>query len=407
MVFLILNTLSFKFKIYKSVEREDDNHLGTVYFAIAITVIMTVAYFRPEFFPCTGIATFCLTFGDGTAALAGKGIKSPALRSSKSLAGFWGCMTSSLVTLLIFEAFYNTELTFWSILSIALIAAISELVEKGLDNFSVVAGTSLLAWLYTASNIEISPFSILIAEAIFLVVFLSGSIDYWGSTLSMLIVFSFSLFGGIISLMFLLAMYFLIFFVALYKKCIAHKREDSHRRSFLQILLNGGFGLVFMLLYGLTKKSSYLLISIIAIGGCFVDSLSSDIGELSAVDPYDVFKGTIVQRGMSGGMSLLGTTAALLGSVGVGAATYYALKFSLSSSLLASVLIFSQTLVDSAFGSLLQAKYRCAKCGKLTEKANHCGAKSTLISGYAWMDNNMVNLFSSTIITAVAWLVMR
>ena len=46
--FLIINTLSYKYKIYKSVERETGNHCGTIYFAIAITIVMTAAYFKRD-----------------------------------------------------------------------------------------------------------------------------------------------------------------------------------------------------------------------------------------------------------------------------------------------------------------------------------------------------------------------
>ena len=65
--FLIINTLSYKYKIYKSVERENGNHYGTIYFAMAITIVMTVAYFKREMYLESGVAAFCLTLGDGAA----------------------------------------------------------------------------------------------------------------------------------------------------------------------------------------------------------------------------------------------------------------------------------------------------------------------------------------------------
>ena len=39
-IFLILNILSYKYNIYKSVERIEKNHYGTIYFALAIFFVM-------------------------------------------------------------------------------------------------------------------------------------------------------------------------------------------------------------------------------------------------------------------------------------------------------------------------------------------------------------------------------
>ena len=89
--FIAINYLSYKFKIFKSIEREEDNHLGTVYFSIAITAIYTVAFFIPELYIYTGISTFCLTFGDGFASFIGSSIKSMKIKDSKSIVGFIAC----------------------------------------------------------------------------------------------------------------------------------------------------------------------------------------------------------------------------------------------------------------------------------------------------------------------------
>ena len=58
-----------------------------------------------------------------------------------------------------------------------------------------------------------------------------------------------------------------------------------------------------------------------------------------------------------------------------------------------------QTLVDTALGSLVQAKYRCPCCGEITEQPRHCGGDADLVSGFAFMTNNAVNLVSSLVIT--------
>ena len=49
-LFILFNSLSRRFRIFKSVERERDDHPGTVYFAVAVTLILTLAYFFPSFY---------------------------------------------------------------------------------------------------------------------------------------------------------------------------------------------------------------------------------------------------------------------------------------------------------------------------------------------------------------------
>ena len=100
-IFIVLNSLSYKFKLYKSVEREDENHLGTIYFAIAITVILAIAYWDPKFYFPAGISVFCLTFGDGVAALIGYNVKSAKIKGNKSIAGFFACAVATFFSVFI------------------------------------------------------------------------------------------------------------------------------------------------------------------------------------------------------------------------------------------------------------------------------------------------------------------
>ena len=100
--FIIINYLSYKFKLFKSIEREEDNHLGTVYFSIAIFIILLVAYIYPELYIYTGISTFCLTFGDGFASFIGSSIKNKKIKNNKSLIGFISCFIFSFISLIAF-----------------------------------------------------------------------------------------------------------------------------------------------------------------------------------------------------------------------------------------------------------------------------------------------------------------
>ncbi len=404
-LFILLNLLSYRFGIYKSIERQSDNHLGTVYFAIAVTIVMTVSYFFPAFYYPSGIAVFCLTFGDGFAALMGYNLKSRKIFHGKSLAGFLSCFVATALSLLVFSLMYPAKLGMLSILMIAGLCAILELTDRGLDNFTIVLGTFFVSHQVLSGAPATLTLSFLIGIGVFAVVFFTGAIDYYGSLLALGMVFVFSFFGGAFGLGFLLATYFTIFFVSLYKRRILRRQKKDSGRGFLQILINGGLGTAFMLLYGITGQLWALTVSIVAVGGCFVDSLSSDVGVLSKGMPYDPFRRRQVPAGISGGMTLLGTSAALLGAGAIAAAAALCLPVPASNALWMAALIFGQSLMDTLLGSLMQVKYVCGICGTMTEAKTHCGQPAAKAGGVAWVDNNMVNLLSSLLTTAAAMLI--
>lgn len=406
-IFIILNALSYKYDLYKSVERDEGNHMGTIYFAVAITIVMTIAYFRPEFYYPSGIAAFCLTFGDGAAALIGYNTSTKKLRDGKSLAGFLGCMGSSALALLVFRAVYPVGISVPAVLIIAVSAAVLELVGSGLDNFSVTFGSFLLSRLLIRYETPAMLIGMTVALFIFFIVFFSGSIDYYGSLLSTVMVFCFYYFGGTFGLLYLLSTFFTIFFVSVARKKLRPDMKKEKSRRFIQILINGGLGCLFVIIYGLTKETDYLIISVISIGGCFIDSVSSDVGVMSRKLPYDFLKRSAVEPGISGGVTALGSTAAAACSVVIGAVTALSLKLPLSDFLLITALVLLQTIVDSVLGSCVQVKYCCGVCGKATEKKQHCGSPTEYLSGLRFLDNNGVNAVSSVIITALAMLIYQ
>ena len=404
-IFIFLNAMSYKFRIYKSVEREDGNHLGTVYFAVAVTVILAFAYFIPKLYYPSGLAVCCLTFGDGFAALIGHNTSSRKLRSHKSLSGFIACVAASALSMLAFKAIYLPELGLGAIVLLALIAAICELVDFGLDNFTVTLSVFGLSYALLYHGSPELYAGLTAAVLVFLIVFFSRAIEYYGALLAMLMVLSFSYCGGARGLGFLLGCYFAIFFISFAAKRLRRKRGQakvSDSRGFWQILINGGLGTAFILLYGLTGREMFFVVSMISIGGCFIDSVSSDVGTPSAKKPYDIFRRRRVETGLSGGMSSLGTLSALVFSLLIGLYTVWAAGLKWHDVLTVAAFVFLQSILDSALGSLVQVKYRCPICGAVTEKKCHCGAETEYHSGVKRIDNNAVNLISSVIVTALA-----
>ena len=66
---------------------------------------------------------------------------------------------------------------------------------------------------------------------------------------------------------------------------------------------------------------------------------------------------------------------------------------------------FIGTIVDSILGSLVQRKYICPRCNKITERKTHCCTQTRLFGGIGFVDNTCVNFFSNMLTFVIAIIV--
>jgi len=109
-----------------------------------------------------------------------------------------------------------------------------------------------------------------------------------------------------------------------------------------------------------------------------------------------------VPQGTSGGVSLVGTLAALAGSMLVGVIAFWAGWMgwapAVGESAWKAVIAITAggllgSLVDSLLGATLQAIYYCPACEKQTEKhpTHTCGVQTVHYRGLPWLNNDWVN----------------
>ena len=149
--FVLINYASYKLKIFKMFEREDEkNHYGTIYYAVSMTVMSALSLIWPETLLPYGLAVFCLSFGDAAAALCGKYIKkwNRMLTKEKSLFGTLGAILFSIVGIYLFLWIFPMPLQFWQVLILAVASGLLELAGKGLDNFTITFGILGLSTLF-------------------------------------------------------------------------------------------------------------------------------------------------------------------------------------------------------------------------------------------------------------------
>jgi uncharacterized protein (TIGR00297 family) len=197
------------------------------------------------------------------------------------------------------------------------------------------------------------------------------------------------------------------------KSTLEDINEKTGGRDYAQVIANGGLGLIYALLYYFTKNPLFILAYSTSFAAANADTWSSEVGVLSSKAPISILSFKKTEKGMSGAVSLLGTAAAFCGSMFIAGVffTGYILTFGWNKRLIYySILItlagFFGSIIDSYIGALLQAKYKCIICGKITEKKVHHNKKTIHVSGIKIINNDAVNFISCLLASLIVILIL-
>lgn len=186
------------------------------------------------------------------------------------------------------------------------------------------------------------------------------------------------------------------------EKITADVNQRHGARGIIQVFANAFAATIAIVLSALLDIPELMLVYAAAITECLADSLASDVGVLSRKDPVDICRMKRIRRGLSGGVSLLGTLSAFLGCV----AMFFisSIFFGISLRLAIAVILFPMIgiILDSILGSLVQAKYLCTVCAKPTEKTAHCGTSTKKVGGVRLINNDAVNIISNFLTAILA-----
>lgn len=178
--------------------------------------------------------------------------------------------------------------------------------------------------------------------------------------------------------------------------------EKGGPRDAAQVLANGGVfaaaAALSALGYGVVSQA----VGVGAIATAMADTWSTEIGTISGGTPRLLLGGKPVPPGTSGGMTLAGTSAGIVGAV---LAAIVAEAMDWETPLLAIVCAgIIGSFVDSLLGATLQERRWCGTCGRLTERRVHtCGTPTTHRGGTRGYNNDLVNFTSTLAGAAVSW----
>lgn len=171
--------------------------------------------------------------------------------------------------------------------------------------------------------------------------------------------------------------------------------EKSGSRDALQVLANGGAFAAGTIVYALVDDPAWLAFAAGALAASSSDTWATEIGLLSSSTPRSMVTGKPVQPGSSGGVTLAGMEAGVLGALLVaGGATLLAPEVPVSAPLIGGV---AGMLVDSLVGATVQERRWCATCERGTERLVHgCGAATAFAGGVRGVRNDFVNAVATT-----------
>ena len=182
------------------------------------------------------------------------------------------------------------------------------------------------------------------------------------------------------------------------KADLSEKFSKGHERDAGQVFGNGGLATLFAALHAFYPESILPWIGFAAsLAAVNADTWATELGVLNPTPPRMITNlRKLVEKGTSGGISLWGTLASLLGSAVIALPAVLLSPtgtLSIGYFLLITAAGLAGSLFDSLLGATVQAMYYCPTDQKETEKhpLHTCGTRTVHTRGWKWLDNDWVN----------------
>ncbi len=193
------------------------------------------------------------------------------------------------------------------------------------------------------------------------------------------------------------------------KQGLTEKFSKGNERDAGQVLGNGGLATFFAALHAFYPESVIPWLGFAAaLAAVNADTWATELGVLNPTAPRMITAlRKRVEKGTSGGISLWGTFASLLGaSIVALPAAVFANHWSLFP--LIAFAGLAGSLFDSMLGATVQAMYYCPADKKETEKhpLHTCGTQTVHIRGWKWLNNDWVNFACGAFGVVVALLLI-
>lgn len=180
--------------------------------------------------------------------------------------------------------------------------------------------------------------------------------------------------------------------------------KSGKARDAAQVMANGGIFLLLCCICRFWPQPALFVTLASSMAICTADTWASEVGAWKRGRTIDICSFKPVKSGLSGGISVSGTLAGLLGSLAMAVLAAYCFDSlnSLESVCIIALSGFCGMLLDSVLGSRLQLRFSNG-AGEHSDVALPGFSHSR---GISWLSNDMVNLLSNLLVclALLAWL---
>ncbi len=180
-----------------------------------------------------------------------------------------------------------------------------------------------------------------------------------------------------------------------------HAKHSSEKRTAQQVFSNGWIGVVLYMMYGLTDQFHWQLLAWCSFAISICDTISSEVGTSIRGKTYNILNFRIMQPGLSGGISFVGTAAGFIALLILAVCLYFILPVTHIQLMWVVGTGMAGMLVDSLMGSSWQALW---KQGDSWSEISVVNSDAQLVKGLAWLDNHWVNFLSNGITMGCSYL---
>jgi len=175
----------------------------------------------------------------------------------------------------------------------------------------------------------------------------------------------------------------------------------TSERDAAQVIANGGVAALCALGVALGWGARYEVAFAGALCAATADTWGTELGTLFGGQPRSILNYRPVGIGISGGVTLAGTLAEVGGAMFLATVAYV---FGLHALLAVLAGGLGGALLDSILGASAQALRWCPQCARPCERNPHsCGATTTVLRGFGWLDNDGVNFTATLAGAAIAF----
>lgn len=196
----------------------------------------------------------------------------------------------------------------------------------------------------------------------------------------------------------------LTFFLTIISDKIKTTKRDQ-KRTIYQIISNVLTPTLCIILFHFKNANLFYVMYYAVLSSSLADTLASSIGTLSKEKPLNIFTLKRVNKGDSGAISFLGLNASLMGGIILGL-IYLLVDYNINNYILIIIMALAGSLIDSILGATIQGKYKCNVCHNLVENGIHCNKETTLITGFKFVNNDVVNLLNNIFVFLISFRIL-